>query len=155
MTDFSKILVALLDDSLVKDDFSKDAGFIDCYTEDDDIPKYGNEYYLMYDDSKRTEQSIATARKLSQLSGLINTYSKRVNNKPVIVYSVINPNVSKYFQNVQTFNTKDKTKVLNFWGNDNISYILSNGNAFTFNTKHKAPKEDEMENPFSFSGVII
>ena len=109
----------------------------------------------MYDDSKRTEQSIATARKLSQLSGLINTYSKRVNNKPVIVYSVINPNVSKYFQNVQTFNTKDKTKVLNFWGNDNISYILSNGNAFTFNTKHKAPKEDEMENPFSFSGVII
>ena len=50
MSNLAIITLPFLNSLLNKEDYSKDAGFVDLYTNDIDHPTYENELYLLYDD---------------------------------------------------------------------------------------------------------
>lgn len=122
MTEFEKIIIPLLDDSIVPSDVSEEAGFIGVYTEDMDNPEPGS-IYLVYNDNIRTNISCERAVRFDRLSGIFKKYIKVVDSKPLLVYKFwLKPELKKLLKGPIQPNTDQKMRIISFWGlDDDIS----------------------------------
>lgn len=119
MSIFDKILILLFDCGLDCKDFSKESGFIDSYTVDPDFPCGTHPFYLTYNSSIYTEQSIITHRKLSTNPYVVKTYTKIVDKIPYCVYKLYIPKT--LFKKIELGIYVDddlKSKLLDFWKDD-------------------------------------
>lgn len=143
MTEFEKIIIPLLDDSIVPSDVSEEAGFIGVYTEDIDNPEPGF-IYLVYDDNVRTDVSCERAVRFDRLSGIFKKYIKMVDSKPLFVYKFwLKPELKKLLKGPIQPDINQKMHIIRFWGlEDDISkQCIEQG---TFGTKPivKIPAQD-------------
>ena len=115
MSNLAIVTLPFLNSLLNKEDYSKDAGFVDLYTNDIDHPTYENELYLLYDDTVRTAQSIDTANKLSNLIEIKSITTRIINNKPYTIYKFwTNYKLRQLIGNCITLSAKEKIHIIKF-----------------------------------------
>lgn len=144
MSNLAIITLPFLNNLLNKEDYSKDAGFVDLYTNDIDHPTYENELYLLYDDTVRTAQSMDTANKLSNLIEIKSITTRIINNKPYTIYKFwTNYKLRQLIGNCITLSAKEKIHIIKFWNEyyDIYENLLSN-NILGYNSAGKIPSAD-------------
>lgn len=143
MSIFEKILIVLLDCDLIREDFSKDAGFVDCFTMDPDRPSGGHRLYLMYDGRKNTNESIRVHRKLNKHRNVIHQYTRLVDNNAYYIYELYIPKSIKNGLDLPFSLTDDeKDEVNKFWDDNDVRYHMYNYRTFTPNWEHCAPLDN-------------
>ena len=146
MSTFEKIILPLIDNNLKSIDLTPAAGFIDSYTYDPDNPTWGNEFFLVFDDTVRNDYSKDVAKRLSKSKNIKKKYVKHVDGKPYFIYSFwVKPELNKLYEGVFTLNTKEVFDILQFWGPfDNVSDLVLNPVIQT-EVVHQMPLEDMEE----------
>ena len=150
MSNFEKLLVPLIWDGFKSIDFTKAAGFIDCYTSDPDKPSLMDEFFIVYDDTVRNEWSEDVAIRFDKSPYLKRKYVKYVDGTPYFVYSFwIKPELKKLYTNVQTITASQKVDVLMFWGpfDKRFSEFLVGNSAIGVDWKHEMPLADYNADP--------
>lgn len=143
MTNFEKILLPLVVENISKEDICPESGFIDTYTVDVDRPSWQNEFFIVYNDSIRSEKSINRARKFENSGNLKRVYIKRINNKPCIVYSFwIDSTLKKLYEDTFMLNAKQKFKVAQYWGASDEIFNIVLDRTIQSAVEHKMPLAD-------------
>lgn len=143
MTNFEKILLPLVIENISKEDICPESGFIDTYTVDVDRPSWQNEFFIVYDDSIRSEKSINRARKFEKSRNLKRVYITHINNKPCIVYSFwIDRTLKKLYDGVFALNAQQKFKVAQYWGASDEIFNIVLDCTLQSTVKHKMPLAD-------------
>ena len=143
MSIFEKILIVLLNCGLIREDFSKDAGFVDCFTTDPDRPCGYHCLYLMYDGRKHTDESIRVHRKLNKHRNVIQQYTRLVDNNAYYIYKLYIPKTIKKGLDLPFSLTDDeKDEVNKFWGDNDTRYHMYNCRSFVPDWNHSAPLDN-------------
>lgn len=149
MTIFEKTILPLIL-NITPDDIKCNSGFIDTYTYDPDRPYDYRAFYIVIDDSIRSEESISLARKLHTETSFAGTYVKYISGNPYVIYRFVLPaNFCKKKDNWIELSPEDKCKVITTYGiMDEVSKVLLASPYILVNDTHSLPLEDELENPF-------
>lgn len=117
MSNFDKVMVALVDDALKPVDFTTESGFVDCFTFDLDHPVSG-EYYIMFDDTVRNDKSKDLAIRLFKSKNVKKTYVKYIDNKPYYIYVFwLNGKLTdEIHSKVFALTPERLIKAMEFWG---------------------------------------
>ena len=145
MSTFEKIIVPLMSDDFKTTDFTKECGFVDCYTYDPDKPTASNEFFIVYDDKIRNKRSIERARRFDKCPLLKRTYIKYVDGNPRLVYSFwVKPVIGKLYKGIQNITASQKVNVMNFWGSfdEQFSEFLVGNSTIGVDWKHDMPIAD-------------
>lgn len=129
MSQFSKIIVPLIEPKFKPVDFTDKAGFVGCYTADPDKPSSEKEFFVVFNNNIRNEYSEDLSIRLSRSLNIKRTYVKRVNNIPYYIYSFyVKPELKKYYNGICYLTANQKLKVSNFWtkSDDLVNKLLSN-----------------------------
>lgn len=129
MSQFAKLIIPLIEPKFKLEDFTDNTGFIDCYTSDPDKPSSDKEFFVVFNDKIRNKHTEDLSIRLSHSFNIKKTYVKMVNNTPYYVYSFyVKPELKKLYNGICCLDSKQKTKIINFWNNtdDIINKLLSN-----------------------------
>lgn len=145
MTIFEKVILPLIDDNIKPDDLTDEAGFVDTYTKDPDHPGDYRVFYFCVDCNIRTQSSIKRAIRYNTSPWLSGMYTKRVNNRPILVYKFkIKPEVCKFMEGYINLTADQKTRILQFWGiEDAVSQFILNNSSMVLDVNHDMPLNDE------------
>ena len=149
MSKFEKIIIPLIDETILFKDLSPDAGFIDSYTSDLDNPADKGQFFLTYNADLRTKESIDRARRFSKSKYIRRSYIKYVDNKPLLVYSFwVTPAVKVFYNGILHLTTEQKARILQFWGPlpRFMDEVLSN-KTIVADEVHIMPLEDYRSSP--------
>lgn len=123
-----KLILPLLDESITKDDFSKEAGFIDGYTYDKNQPSLLSHIFLLYDGESRTYKKAITYEKLRKLKSLYSCRNVRIGGRSCVLFTitVIDSKLKKLLKGIPSFEKDDVVKSLKFWdlNEDDVNCIL-------------------------------
>ena len=101
MSQFSKIIVPLIEPKFKPIDFTDKTGFIGCYTTDPDKPSSEKEFFVVFNNNIRNEYSEDLSIRLSRSLNIKRTYVKRVDNIPYYEYSFyVKPELKKYYNGI-------------------------------------------------------
>ena len=145
MSTFEKMIIPLMSKEFKTTDFTKDAGFIDCYTFDPDKPTASNEFFIAYNDRIRSKSSIDRARRFDKSPLLKRTYVKYVNGDAYLIYSFwVKPEIGKLYKGIQNITASQKVNVMNFWGqfDRQFSEFLVGNPVIGIDWKHDMPIAD-------------
>ena len=134
-----------MSDDFKTTDFTKECGFVDCYTYDPDKPTASNEFFIVYDDKIRSKLSIERARRFDKCPLLKRTYIKYVDGNPRLVYSFwVKPVIGKLYKGIQNITASQKVNVMNFWGSfdEQFSEFLVGNSTIGVDWKHDMPIAD-------------
>lgn len=152
MTLYEKTLLPLiLGNDIRREDLSEESGFVDTYTEDLDYDDgVYPRFYIMVNDTIRTNKSIEFARKLSKSVNLHSEYCKIIDGVPYRIYDFYVPFTLKKMENgLITPTYEQRTKIIDFWGfMEDISCLLISNYSVMVETDNAIPLEDEMTYAF-------
>lgn len=152
MTLYEKTLLPLiLGNDIKKEDLTEESGFVDTYTEDlDYYPSIYPGFYIMVNDTIRTNKSIEFARKLSKSINLHSEYCKIIDGVPYRIYDFYVPFTLKKMESGLLMPTyEQRTKIIDFWGfMEDISCLLISNYSVMVETNDAIPLEDEMTYAF-------
>lgn len=146
MSKLAKILIPLIADKTTKENYTKDAGFIDLYTFDMDKYKNFQGVYLMFKSDVFTEASKSSSINLNKQPGIIDVYTKIIKGTPYIIYSFAKDDFIKKIINSNTYylDADQMLKILSFWGTDDkfSKDMLTNGGMMTYCSEAPLPEND-------------
>lgn len=129
-----KMLLALIDDKITKEDISENFGFVGLYIGDINRPFLDNHIFLLYEIGEHLEGAVDVHRKLKQCKNLYNRYSLKINGKYYYSYcfTISNKEIRQIINKKILFNFNDKThlKIYKFWSfdDDDINYYTLHQN---------------------------
>lgn len=143
MARFEKIIVPLLSNSIKPEDFTESSGFIETYTSDPDRPCGDNEFFILFDDNIRSEQSIDRARRYNTCRYLKRTYTKYISGNPYIVYSFwIDHTIKHLYKGTFTLDANQKLQIAQFWGDSDITQDILTNTIIQSCIEHPMPLAD-------------
>ena len=143
MSRFEQIILPLLSSSIKPDDFTDSTGFMETYTSDPDRPSGDDEFFILFDDSIRSEQSIDRARRYNTCRYLKHTYTKYISGNPYIVYSFwINPAIKHLYKGTFTLDANQKLQIAQFWGVSDITQDVLTNTIIQSCIEHPMPLAD-------------
>lgn len=123
-----KLILPLLDESITKDDFDKEAGFINGYIYDKNQPNLLSHIFLLYDGENRTYKKAITYEKLRKLKSLYSCRNVRIGGRSCVLFTitVIDSKLKKLLKGIPSFEKDDVVKSLKFWdlNEDDVNCIL-------------------------------
>lgn len=145
MSNFEKLAIAVaFNKQFKRSDFTKESGFIDSFSNDDDKPSINGCILLAYDARLHNDKTIELSRRFDESKFLKSTYIKTIDNVPYYVYAFWIPKTFKHFYKGHiTLTPEQKVQVLQFWGasDELVHYVLSDS-VLWVNTEHKMPLEN-------------
>lgn len=150
MSLFEKIIIPFIAPELKKLDFTNSVGFKDCYTYDPDNPTGNNEFYIMFDNSVYNEYTIDLFRRLASSFSVKKAYNKVIDNKSYVVYSFfVNPEVSKFYNNLVSLSFDQKNRYVDFWGKlDEDKETVTENSVLVLDKKHSMPLAEFVPPPW-------
>lgn len=127
---------------------SKEAGFVDAFTNDINKPWLEDRIFLMYEFDMSTAKKAIRFEKMRRMG--LKPYKYKINKKWYHIYALPYTNkdiiLSKTWEFIRLYNTNDLYKILAFWKNtdkDLTTLIFSNNLNTTKFEKSYVPEEDE------------
>ena len=150
MSLFEKIIIPFIAPELKKLDFTNSVGFKDCYTYVPDNPTRNNEFYIMFDNSVYNEYTIDLFRRLASSYNVKKAYNKVIDNKSYEVYSFfVNPEVSKFYNNLVSLSFDQKNRYVDFWGKlDEDKETVTENSLLALDKKHSMPLAEFVPPPW-------
>lgn len=150
MNNYMKLFLPLIQ-GLWKEDFTKEAGFVDAFTNDINSPDENNYIYLMYTVCNEFQDYNRTYYKIRKLRNFHSSKTYKIGNHVYIIYKLIaNVNSLKsLLKGVIQLNTLDIIRILQFWGynDDYVNSIVLNTNVkFESNCVVNIPEVDFQTN---------
>lgn len=114
MSNITKTIIPLIDDSLTLEDFSEKEGFEGVYYEDINRPYLDSHIFLMYNwDDKKSAKVFYKMKKISSFYGYKILY---LSGKPHIVYTfTMNPLIKRLKNGTCILRDVNKVRILQFW----------------------------------------
>ena len=114
MSKIEKLVIPLISEYITHTDIDEKSGFVGFFTRDADNPTIG-EFYLAYDDSVRSEQSIDRARRFDKCRDIKRKMLRTIDNKPLVVYVFWCKPTLKDINRCLKLTSSDKIRILQFW----------------------------------------
>lgn len=153
MSLMNKLIVPLLDEVLVKEDFDPISGFVDAYSYDKNRPNLDNHTFLMYDLTVNTKEFGNREARFAKLTNLYSTKVEYINGKPykIFAFTNINTDIKNILKGEKPKNTNSVVHILSFWrGYDtevNNAMLTNKPERFT-HTLESVPEYDFRSGPF-------
>ena len=123
-----KLIIPLLNESLTKDDFTPEAGFVGAYTYNKNQPQLLRHLFLLYQSEDRNYRKAVTINKLNNLKSLYSWKTVRIGGKFYLLYTLALADVKtkKLLQGIPSLEYDDVIKTLRFWNleDDDVNRIL-------------------------------
>lgn len=153
-----KLIIPLLDERITKEDISKEAGFINAFTDDINRPWLQERYiFLLYSLAKGTKESFNRYYKFKELDCLHSKCYITINGHSFILYTfiVINLNAKKILQRGSlNLTSKDIIQVVKFWNftDDEVNDYMINNEHKIYSPIHNStvPETDDRMNDIPF-----
>lgn len=128
-----KLIVPLLDDNLVREDFDEKNGFRGVFMHDKNRPYLDNHLFLLYDISNPSKENYNREVRFTKHTNIYNTKVVYIDGKAYKIYAYprINSDIKKILKDrVRPEFIKSSIKIMKFWrlGDDAVNtFLLGNG----------------------------
>lgn len=120
MSNAMKLIIPLLDENLVKEDFTEKAGFVNAYMFDKNRPYLDNHVFLVYKlpikGKEAFNREVNFSTKCTNIQGFT---VQEINGKPYKIYAfpIINSDIKQILEKGRKPKyTKSSIRILSFWG---------------------------------------
>lgn len=141
-----KLIIPLLNESLTKEDFTKQTGFVNAYTYNKNEPWLLNHIFLLYESHNGTYENAKVIEKLNKLKSLYKWRTVKIGGKFYILYTIclVGPTLKKLLLGTPSFNEENIKKTLKFWNleDDDVNRILLGMNPLLSIDNTSVPEED-------------
>ena len=146
MSNIAKLIIPCIDNTLSLEDFSDDAGFVDCYTEDINRPYLDYHIFLMYKWGKiKSTKVFYKIKKIPSFYGYKIIY---INGESYIIYTFTsNCLINRLKSGLTILGDINKARILRFWSFKD-SWVTSNvmrGTITCGPLPNIVPEEDYLE----------
>lgn len=117
MANAIKLIVPLLNNSFLLEDFTEENGFIDGYLEDINRPSLINHIFLAFDGKLDTSYKLERDERIRKMKELYKRYTIYISGNPVLLYVfvIINKDIQRVKDGVMPVNTENVIKIHKFW----------------------------------------
>lgn len=117
MANAIKLIVPLLNDTFLLEDFTEENGFIDGYLEDINRPSLINHIFLAFDGKLDTSYKLERDERIRKMKELYKRYTIYVSGNPVLLYVfvIINKDIQRVKDGIMPVNTENIIKIHKFW----------------------------------------
>lgn len=124
-----RLIVPLLDDKLVKEDFDEKNGFSGVFMYDKNRPYLDNHLFLLYDISKPSKENYEREVRFRKHTNIYNSKVVYIKGKAykIYAYTRVNPDIKKILKDrVKPEFIKSSIKIMKFWrlADDEINKFL-------------------------------
>lgn len=117
MANAIKLIVPLLNDTFLLEDFTEENGFIDGYFEDINRPSLINHIFLAFDGKLDTSYKLERDERIRKMKELYKRYTIYISGNPVLLYVfvIINKDIQRVKDGIMPVNTENIIKIHKFW----------------------------------------
>lgn len=117
MANAIKLIVPLLNDTFLLEDFTEENGFIDGYLEDINRPSLINHIFLAFDGKLDTSYKLERDERIRKMKELYKRYTIYISGNPVLLYVfvIINKDIQRVKDGIMPVNTENIIKIHKFW----------------------------------------
>lgn len=117
MANAIKLIVPLLNDTFLLEDFTEENGFINGYLEDINRPSLINHIFLAFDGKLDTSYKLERDERIRKMKELYKRYTIYISGNPVLLYVfvIINKDIQRVKDGVMPVNTENIIKIHKFW----------------------------------------
>lgn len=126
MANAIKLIVPLLNDNFLLEDFTEENGFIDGYLEDINRPSLINHIFLAFDGKLDTSYKLERDERIRKMKELYKRYTIYISGNPILLYVfvIVNKDIQRIKDGIMPVNTENVIKIHKFW-NFTDSFINS------------------------------
>lgn len=144
-----KLMIPLISNTLTKNDLSKEAGFVEAYTDDVNKPYLDHHIFLMYDYFSNTAAKFRRMKKFQKDKAAHSEMIYKIEGK---LYSVYVYPIKASSANLKAgriaYTGLDKSKIINFWGYEDKEVIKYLSNPYNISHRYEpsyVPEIDQEE----------
>ena len=112
-----KLMIPLLDDSIKKEDLTKEAGFVDAFVFDKNRPYIEDCIFLMYDISKPTKEAGAREHHFYNCTNIYNDIVRYIDGVPykIFAFKIIGKDMKDLYNGYKPKEYSNVVRILSFW----------------------------------------
>lgn len=146
MSTHIKLIIPLLNESFSKEDFTKEAGFVDAYLYNKNTPHLLNHLFLLYKAEDRTYLGSVVMSKIQSMKSLYSWKTIKIGGHYYTLYiiSLIGNKMKNLIKGIPSFEQTDIEKTLKFWNLEDfeVNKIMLGIDSLLETDKKSVPEED-------------
>ncbi len=155
MSNMMKLIIPLLDEALVKEDFTKEAGFVNAYMFDKNRPYLDNHIFLVYklpiQGKEAFNREVNFSTKCTNIQGFT---VQEINGEPYKIYAfpILNSDIKRILEKREKPKyTKSSIRILAFWRgyDDDVNAIMLTNKPERIGLDWNSVPEYDYKPPFS------
>ena len=141
-----KLIIPLIDEPFIKEDFTQDAGFVDAFLNNKNAPHLLNHLFLLYKAEDRTYHGAVVMSKIQSMKSLYSWKTIKIGGHYYTLYiiSLIGSKMKNLIKGIPSFEQDDIEKTLKFWNleDSEVNKIMLGVDSLLVVDDKSVPEED-------------